>query len=222
MTRREANPRLVGTGTLLDHEGLAVLHRRLVDFRLASLHDDGSQERRMLYFVQGLRFSAELIYVIRALLPSKQVEAHWGHILRGDDILCSPECDIILHRDGKRGRWNGDHKDPVFDFWFVKPEAVSAVISCKSMIRSPSDVDDEFCLSLRGHGVGRIWLFAECCDCTRVDSIAARAKRAGYDRFFHLYTLDSKTGTDTPSKTSWDAFAKAVRELEGPRRKRKP
>jgi len=222
MTRNRANRRLAGTGTLLDHEGLAALHKRLVDFRLVSLHDDGSQERRMLYFVQGLRFSAELIYEIRNLLSSTAVKVHWGHILRGEDILCSPECDIILHRDGKRRRWNGNHEEPVFDFWFVKPEAVSAVVSCKSLIRSPADVDDKFCKDLRGYGVKRIWLFAECCDRAKVDSIEARARRSGYDRFFHLYTLDSKTGSDTPSKSSWDAFAKAVRALEKPARSGKP
>jgi hypothetical protein len=222
MAQSKANPRVVGTGAILDHEGLAALHRRLVDFRLASLHDDGSHERRMLYFVQGLRFSAELIYEVRNLLSSAAVKVHWGHILRGDDILCSPECDIILHSDGKRRRWNGNHEEPVFDFWFVKPEAVSAVISCKSLIRSPSDIDDKYCQELRGYGVKRIWLFAECCDRAKVESIATRAKRAGYDRFFHLYTLDSKTGSDMPSKTSWVSFAKAVRALEKRARNRKP
>jgi len=212
----------VGTGTLLDHEGLAALHRRLAEFRLASVQEDGSLERRMLYFVQGLHFSAELIYVIRALLPTKEVEAHWGHVLRGDDILCSPECDIILHRNGKRGRWNGEHKDPVFDFWFIQPEAVSAVISCKSMLRAPSDVDAAFCRNLQGYGVKHVWLFAECCESAKVDQVEARAKKAGYDKFFHLYTFDPKTGTDTPSTSSWDAFARAVRALEKLGRSRKP
>ena len=172
MTRNRTPRRLAGTGTLLDHEGLNALHKRLVDFRLASLQDDGSQKRRMLYFVQGLRFSAELIYEIRNLLSSTTVKVHWCHILRGEDILCSPECDIILHRDGKRRSWNGNHEEPVFDFWFVQPEAVSAVVSCKSLIRSPSDVDDKFCKDLRRFAVKRIWLFAECCDRTKIDSIA--------------------------------------------------
>jgi len=163
-----------------------------------------------------------VIYEIRRLLPSAGVNAHWGHILRGEDVRCSPECDIILHRNGKRRRWNGDHSEPVFDFWFIHPEAVSAVISCKSMVRNPSEVDAEFCQRLRPYGIEQVWLFSECCDRARVGSIEARAKKAGYSRFFHLYTSDPDTGTDTPSTSSWDAFAKAVRALERPGRSRKP
>jgi hypothetical protein len=215
MSRHRAAGRVTGTGKLLDREGLAALHARLVQFRLAEFgEDDGRSERRMLYFVQGLRFSAELIYEIRRLLSSANIAAHWGHLLRRDDVLCSPECDIILHRDGKRHRWNGDHPEPVFDFWFVNPDSVRAVISCKSRIRRPSDVDRKYCQDLRSYGVKRVWLFAECCDSASVDKIASRAKSAGYDRFFHLYTLDPKTGTHSPGEDSWHEFIRAIRSLE--------
>jgi hypothetical protein len=174
----------------------------------------------MLPFVQGLRFSAELIYEIRRLLPSTEMAAHWGHLLKGDDVLCSPECDIILHSDGKRRRWNGDHPDPVFDFWFIDPAAVRAVISCKSMIRRPSDLDREFCRDLHHYGVNRVWLFAECCPPGSPDRIAARAKAAGYQRFFHLYTMDPKTGAAKPSEESWRAFVSALRKLDLASRKK--
>lgn len=196
-------------------DGLSALHARLVRFRSSS-YDEGEErhERRVLNFVRGLRFSAQLIYVIRRLLSSKTLAAHWGHLVRDEDVLCSPECDIILHRDGKRHRWNGDDNEPVMDFWFIEPEAVRAVISCKSRIRKPSDVDRKFCQSLRHYGVKHVGLFAECCSPSHVGTIAKRAKKAGYDRFFHLYTLDPKTGSHSPSERSWDAFVRAIRGLE--------
>jgi len=222
MSRRSSVAKAIGTGQLLDLDGLTGLCEQLAHFRRVSLDAAGTSERRMLYFVQGLRFSAEIIYVIRRLLVTSVLSANWGHLLRGDDVLCSPECDVILHRDGKRGRWNGTHKDPVFDFWFVDPRAVRAVISCKSVIRKPSDVDRQYCQKLRNFGVSRIWLFAECCDPSNVGAVAGRARSVGYSRFFHLYTLDPRTGSHTPSEKSWNEFIRAVRGLERERRSRQP
>jgi hypothetical protein len=215
VSNRGENPP-VSTGELLDLSPLVRLHADLQQYRLADFQVDGLQADvpRMLPFIRGLYFSAGLIYAIREIAPASQIRANWGHVLREDSRACSPECDVILHSKC-RSRWNGCHEHPVMDFAFVNPASTLAVISCKSLVRWPSDVDSEYAQNLRRHGVKRVWLFAECCPPGSPDRIAARAKAAGYQHFFHLYTMDPKTGAARPSEESWRAFVTAVRKLDG-------
>jgi len=201
-------------GQLLDQSPLVRLHADLQQFRLADYQADRLEASvpRMLPYIRGLYFSAGLIYAIRKIIPSSQVQANWGHVLRAGSMTCSPECDVILHSQC-HSRWNGYHERPVMDFAFVSPTNTLAVISCKSFVRWPSDVDSEYAKDLKRHKVKRVWLFAECCPPRSSDRIAARAKAAGYEHFFHLYTMDAKTGAAKPSEESWRAFVSAVRRL---------
>ena len=207
-----SRPRSLSDG--LTRGRLAGLSERLQKHRWGADVSEG-----MLPFVRGLFLSAQLTYEIRLLLVEGKLQAHWGHVLGRDDSKCSRECDIIVHQGGKEHCWNGEHKDPVMDFWFINPSAVRAVVSCKTTIRRASEVDGSYAKDLRAYGVNRLWLFAESCHAGRVPSITQKARKAGYDRFFHLYTLDTKTGATMPSESSWLAFMTATRKLEQTRQR---
>jgi hypothetical protein len=167
------------------------------------------QKGRILPFVRGLRLSAHLIYVIREILSGSRLTANWGHLLDPSGNFCSCECDVIIHREGHRGRWNGT-QNPIMDFRFVEQERAIAVISVKSYLRS-SDIDGKYCKLMKPF-VRRIWLFAECCGPRSGNNIAKRAKKLGYSKFWHLYTWTKQTRIEC-NKPGWNAFVREVEKL---------
>lgn len=145
---------------------------------------------RILPFVRGLKLSASLIYNIRTALSGTELTANWGHILNDDSSLCSPECDVIIHKKCPTIRWNGTSQ-PVMDFHFVDVENVKAVISCKSYLIK-SQIDKTYPKSLTKY-TKNTWLFAECCNPEKIDEIRVESKKHGYKNFWYLYTWDKKT-----------------------------
>ena len=128
---------------------------------------------QILPFVKGLYLSAKIIYFIRDVVHSKQVEVNWGHIIHESQIYCSPECDIIIHRHGSARVWNGD----VLDFHFVDSRNVIAVISCKSEVAS---VDDDYAKKLIAFGVQKVGLVGEVASRSNFQNLRSKAKAAGY------------------------------------------
>ncbi len=164
---------------------------------------------RILPFVRGLKFSAQLIYKIRGFLFGTNLTASWGHLLDEEENLCSCECDIIIHKEGHIAKWNGND-EPIMDFKFVGQEKALAVISCKSYLRT-SDVDIEYCEEMKPF-VNKIWLFAECCGPRSVKNINERAMNLGYEKFWYLYTW-SKQGSPQPKSNVWFQFVEEVKKL---------
>jgi hypothetical protein len=167
-------------------------------------------EGRVLAFVRGLRLSAHLIYATRNALSRTELEADWGHIVDDEGLKCSPECDVVIHRRGHRGRWNGS-SEPVMDFKFIDSRDAVAVISCKSYLRSIGRDYRQY-----GRKVGRyareLWLFAECCPPTAVACLRERAREAGYRKFWYLYTWDGESSIQ-PNQEAWFDFLKSVKAL---------
>ena len=166
--------------------------------QLQLLHDhpplvkrsDGKYEGDILGFVKGLRLSARVIYFLRERLSSVDLEVSWGHILDKDEKACSPECDVLIHKKGCVGRWNGSEK-PIMDFKFVKASSVLAVISCKSKLTA---IDRDYPTSLKKYGVKKVFLLAECCDESQLKSLKRRAYKAGYKGLWVLYSVEKSTG----------------------------
>jgi len=197
--------------TLLESRFRSMTHDftfwRMDDFirRLEATKSKG----RILPFIRGLRLSAHLIYAIRELLEGTDLTANWGHLLDERGILCSPECDIIIHRkDGQVSRWNGNEK-PVMDFRFISMEGSLAVVSCKSRLIK---IDKSYAKLMKKF-VKRVWLFAECCGPRSSKSLEESAKKAGYQKFWYLYTWSPKSmpkfNTD-----GWFNFVSEVKKLK--------
>jgi len=167
---------------------------------------------RILEFVRGLRISAHLIYTLRSYLQGTGLEAHWGHIVDDNETVCSPECDVIIHRPDTMGlvRWNGNEK-PVMDFHFVPQRSAVAVISCKSLIRSLREVDEAYCLEVKKY-VDHVFLFAECCDSGTQDKWRKRVLDAGYAGFGYLYEYNRRAQSTDANHDVWRGFLSAVRE----------
>jgi hypothetical protein len=165
---------------------------------------------RVLPFVRGLRLSAQLVYCLRELLSGSGLTANWGHLLDSKGNFCSCECDVIIHKNGHIGRWDGD-EHPVMDFKFISQEKAIAVISCKSYLKA-SYVDKQYCESIKEF-VDRVWLFAECCDPNSIERIRNKAEECGYDKFWPLYTWN-KTIQPTPYKAGWNDFVEEVERLK--------
>lgn len=164
---------------------------------------------RVLSFIRGLRLSSHLIYAIRDILVGSNLTANWGHLLDKEGILCSPECDIIIHRtDGQISRWNGNEK-PVMDFRFISMEHAIVVVSCKSQVKS---IDKEYPKSIKKYAK-KVWLFGECCGPRSAKALAKKAKKAGYEKFWHLYTWAPKTKADY-NKAGWHDFVDEVKKLQ--------
>ena len=167
--------------------------------------------KSILPFVQGLRFSALLTYEIRKALRGSRLTASWGVIL-ANDPKPSPECDIIIHHeDDCECEWNGGddlRSGPVMHFRFIKPACAKLVISCKSTLRSiHAGIKRDF-WNLAPH-VGRVWLFAECCG-GNPDRLGERAKQAGYERFWWLY---SEGGVKNYNEPGWFEFVKELKKI---------
>lgn len=178
------------------------------------LMDSNTSKGRILRFVKGLRFSAQVAYLARHILSEDQVEVSWGHLVNDDGMSCSPECDVIIHRPGECHQWNGK----IMDFRFIYCSNALAVVSCKSDTRS---VDKKYCSDFQKYGVNNIILFAECCKPHRVIPLKEQALKSGYSGFYYLYTLDGdivKQDEDVYIQFA-EALKKAVSKPAAPRRK---
>ncbi len=170
-----------------------------------------SDSGTILGFVQGLRLSAKLIYELRELLRETSLKAHWGQVLDRHNRSFSRECDVIIHSGHSTNRWNGGKK-PVMDFAFVRYDRVRAVISCKSKLTAKDSLDHEYCESMSRY-VGRIYLFAECCEDVDIEVMRRRAIKAGYHGFWALYTLPRGSQEWLADEPGWMAFVKTVHAL---------
>jgi len=154
---------------------------------------DGKKHKRgdILPFVKGLRLSARLIYILRKKLSDFDVDINWGHIQDDGKRLCSPECDIIIHKGGISDTWNGDNdKRPVMDFHFIQRKSVKAVISCKSMIDS---IDDDFArVVTKEFNINNLFIFAEAAQLSHYTKLKATAKKSGYKGLWTLYNIGKK------------------------------
>jgi hypothetical protein len=166
------------------------------------------QGERPLGFIRGLRLSAQLIYLLRDLLSETDLEVDWGHILSDDEETCSPECDVIIHRPGYVGRWNG-HERPVMDVRFVTRHRVLAVVSCKSKLRQLDQREAVYCQKLREY-VETAYLFAECCPPTTVGYLRQRSAEIGYAGFYCLYTYDEGSGEADAQEPGWADFVQRI------------
>jgi hypothetical protein len=173
----------------------------------------GTGRGRILGFVRGLRVSAHLIYAIRDALSGTDLEADWGHILDGEGISCSPECDVIIHRRGWKTRWNGRH-DPVMDFKFIESSKAVAVVSCKSYVTRIGQEHRDYCTRVKRYA-RRVWFFGECCNPEAVARLTRAARSAGYAGFWYLYAWDGKRSIE-PNRQGWLDFLRALRQLAAP------
>lgn len=142
----------------------------------------------VLAFVRGLRLSARLIYALRKNLSGTGYDIDWGHLISPDGESCSPECDIIIYKNGYEDKWNGTD-NPVMDFKFIKCDKAIAVVSCKSLINS---VDKKYVQEIKDY-VKNVLLFAECCEPKKIERIKKAAKKSGYKGFWYLYEYNKDT-----------------------------
>lgn len=168
------------------------------------------EKGKILGFVRGLHFSAQLIYAIRGIISETDLKADWGHLLDKNNKYCSRECDIIIHK-GKRNQWNG-HRNAVMDFKFVEQKNAVAVISCKSYLKS-GNIDKDYVKYLKPI-VGKVWLIAECCEPGHVKGIKRQAQDAGYENFWYMYRWSRKTGEQEGNEAGWMDFVKKLRKLK--------
>jgi len=210
------NRRKGALGRILRLEQFHSLSEELLQWRVDPQIEQMQECKRggiILPFVKGLRLSARLIYAIRPLLPSGY-QVDWGHLLTPDEESCSPECDIIIYKNGYVRRWN-DHTDPVMDFKFVSCRNAIAVISCKSLLRS---VDRRYCKNLKQY-VSSVLLFAECCGLRDLDRLRKAAINAGYKGFWYLHAM-TEGGVYEKHEKVWEDFLETVVSLvdhrEGP------
>lgn len=197
-------------------EKFFALSRQLQTWRLdpyMQQMDATKAEGRILGFVKGLRFSAQLAYLVRDVLSEENVEVSWGHLIDESGDLCSPECDVIIHRPGFVQRWNGG-SHPIMDFKFINCSQALAIISCKSFTNS---IDKRYCPAFAKHGIQRVVLFAECCKLNRVRPLRAQALTAGYKGLFYLYTVPTKDDfTVTEDPEVYVQFIELIKELVNP------
>ncbi|OHB98500.1 MAG: hypothetical protein A2W74_04450 [Planctomycetes bacterium RIFCSPLOWO2_12_38_17] len=197
--------------TMLKLEEFRGLKEELSEWRI-----QGQQDTGILGFVRGLRLSARLIYAIRHHLSFSGYEVDWGHLLTQEGDYCSPECDIIIHKQGYVRQWNGNH-DPVMNFKFISCQDAVAVISCKSSIAS---VDKTYTKAM-GPYVNKVFLFAECCEPRAVKRLKKSALTAGYEGFWYLYACD-KTMQCTVDENEWINFLDVLKKLVDAHSRRTP
>jgi len=192
------------------HELTAEFRQYRIDDFIRGL-EKGRSSGRILAFVRGLRLSAQLIYALREALSQTDLEVDWGHLLDEECRICSPECDVIVHRRGHVIRWNGSVA-PVMDFKFIESQKAVAVVSCKSLMRT---VDAKHCQALRPY-VSKVLLFAECCRPNAVDRLRDRAQKAGYLGFWYLYTLNEETSSPQQiDERQWEGFLSTLLDCCG-------
>jgi hypothetical protein len=173
--------------------------------------DADRDEGRILGFVKGLRLSAQLAYAVREILSGENVEVSWGHLVDESGQLCSPECDIIIHRPGHMRRWNGDGgNEPIMDFRFIESTKALGLISCKSLAKS---IDKDYCKSFEKYQVENILLFVECCPQRQLEQLRKQANEAGYRGLFYLFTLEDDNFTVKQDPAIYAAFVQALKDL---------
>ncbi len=170
---------------------------------------EGRREGDILGFVKGLKISAGVIYYLRDQLSDmNDYEVSWGHILDDSGASCSPECDVIIHKKGHVGEWNGSSGEPIMHFKFVNANTVKAVVSCKSQLDS---IDKQYPKSLKKYGVKDVFLFVECCKNTHYPLLEKRARQAGYRGLWPLY-LTSKVESCITNDNMYVDFRDKVRK----------
>jgi hypothetical protein len=202
-------------GEMLSIEQLVGLTAELQKVRhhppLTRRHD-GKYEGDILGFVKGLRLSARVIYFLRECLSGEQgVSVSWGHLLNAEEQACSPECDVVIHRQGHIRNWNGGEK-PVMDFKFIRAEGVRAVVSCKSRLDS---IDGSYPVALKQFGIRKVFLFAECCRHDRLKDLRKAAAKAGYSGLWCLYTTekdDTEGSTFRTDESMYVEFGTAIKK----------
>jgi hypothetical protein len=204
-------PKGGGIGICLDLEPFHRLFGELASWKIdptVQAMEQKLEQGRILGFVRGLRLSAQLIYIIRESLLSAGLSVDWGHIIDDDEIHCSPECDVIIHR-GFRRQWDGNIK-PVMDFKFVDCRNAVAVISCKSFM---DRIDRGYAREMKPY-LSNVFLFAECCEPRRVKTLKNSARTAGYKGFWYLYTWDRKTLERTKNEEEWCDFLTTLEKMK--------
>jgi hypothetical protein len=202
---------LDGIGNRLDLGPYHKIRADLLNWRIDPFiraMEEQKKEGRILSFIRGLHFSAQLIYAIRDLISEEDLEIDWGHLLDESGDYCSRECDIIIHKRGYRGRWNGG----IMDFRFIKQEKAVVVISCKSYLTS-GGIDKSYVISLKPY-VEKVWLFAECCENKYTESIKKQACKAGYENFCYLYKWSRMTTEQEWNERGWLDFVRNLRKLK--------
>ena len=186
---------------------------RLDEFIRHAESQSGPGKGIILPFVRGLRFSALLIYAIREFLTGSGLTASWGHLIDEDGVYCSRECDIIIHHEGHIMRWNGDGGNhPVMDFKFVECDVALAVVSCKSYL-VPSKIEQDYAIDLKRY-VSKVWLFSECCQDGKLETIREKAEEHQYDKFWTLYTWNRSDNTVIDCLNLWDDFVQTLKEMK--------
>jgi len=177
-------------------------------------------EGRVFDFVKGLRFSARLIYIIRERLSSAHLEVDWGQVIDDSGDLLSPECDVIIHRQGYFRRWNGGKADQVMDFRFIQRSDIVAVISCKSLVRSITNEVRNYYIRMKPYvNPGKLWLFAECVPLGKEKKIKTDARAAGYAGFWHLYSWGQRESRVRADEQAWADFLTKIEDLGRSHRK---
>ena len=164
---------------------------------------------KILGFVQGLRLSAQLIYILRKIVVRYNLHVNWGHLVNEDGSSCSPECDVIIHKPGALQEWNGSDQ-PVMNFKFIKCSDAVAVISCKSSIES---IDTTYCSDFLNYNVTDIFLFAECCRSGSIRRLTRQAKSAGYKGFFYLYSVKGNRSFIQQDQQVYSEFVKTIENI---------
>ncbi len=205
---------LAGHGPRLNlehyHKICGILHNWRIHNFIRAI-EEKNDKGRILAFVRGLHFSAQLIYAIRELISEPNLNVDWGHLLDDSNTYCSRECDIIIYKGKYYGRWNGA-ENPIMDFKIIEKKSAIAVISCKSYLKSGA-IDKEYVRYLKSF-VKRIWLFAECCEPKHVEKIAQQAKDAGYEKFWYMYKWSCKTASCEYNEDGWLDFVTKLKKLK--------
>jgi len=179
------------------------------------LDSDAFEARKgILPFVRGLRFSSLLIYQIRKILNRGAWTASWGMIVDENSGAHSPECDIVVHKNGCVHAWDGgdDVGGPVMDFRFVSKTDAVLVISCKQMVSSITAEIRKHAASLSTF-VPRTWLFAERCEKRKINNLGKRSKAGGYGEFFFLYSFEQGLIGYEYNEKNWLRFVDVLRQV---------
>ena len=167
-------------------------------------------------FVKGLRLAARLAYILKEKLSQYHLDANWGQILDEDGFYLSPECDIIIHKEGYVDRWNGEGLgiDNVMDFRFIELKKVIAVISCKSYLKSIGKEYTNYCQRLKPYlREKKFWLFAECIPSGKEETLCKKARSIGHDGFWYLYTWDENISEHKEDRPLWEKFIDEIDKL---------
>ena len=198
-------------------ELLVSLSAILVEWRAAHDQQMLQKPRRTEHvfdFVKGLRFSANLIYILREILSRSEIQVHWGQVVADNDGLLSPECDVIIHRRGHCHCWNGGRHDQVMEFKFIRRSDVLAVISCKSFLKGIVQEHRDYCARMKPYvDKRRLWLFAECVPVGRESKLLNDAKNTGYEKCWYLYSWDGHNSRAQQDRKLWEDFMATVERL---------